>query len=184
VHEQIVDEFVGKLKGYVGELIVGDPVEPQTDIGTLVDEKAAGRIMTWIEEAVQEGAELIQGGVQTGANVAPTILLQPNRASKVVCQEVFGPIVSVIPIKSFEEGIAEANNSDFGLQVGVFTNNFQLIQQAIQQLEAGGVIINGTSNFRLDHLPYGGIKNSGIGREGPRFAIHEMTEMKMVVIRN
>ena len=131
-----------------------------------------------------EGAELIQGGVQTGANVAPTILLQPNRASKVVCQEVFGPIVSVIPIKSFEEGIAEANNSDFGLQVGVFTNNFQLIQQAIQQLEAGGVIINGTSNFRLDHLPYGGIKNSGIGREGPRFAIHEMTEMKMVVIRN
>lgn len=97
---------------------------------------------------------------------------------------MFGPLVSIIPIQSFEEGIIEANDSNFGLQVGIFTNDFNKIQHAIRELEAGGIVVNGTSNYRLDHWPYGGVKNSGIGREGPRFAIEEMTEMKMVVIRS
>lgn len=183
VHEHVMDLFVEKLKSYVEKLVIGNPLDPTTDVGTLIDENAANRIGLWMEEAVSEGAEIVYGGIQKGAHFTPTILLKPKKTSKVVCQEVFGPVVSVIPFSSFDEAIEEANQSDFGLQAGVFTNDFQKIQQAITQLEAGGVVINGTSNYRLDHWPYGGIKNSGIGREGPRFAIKEMTEMKMIVIR-
>jgi len=184
VQGSIIDSFVGKLKEYVAELVVGDPLDEQTDVGTMVDEQAADRIMEWIEEAKEEGAEVVAGGVQNGAHVKPTILVNPTKHSKVVCEEVFGPLVCVIPIQSFEEGITEANDSNFGLQVGIFTNDFNKIQHAIRELEAGGIVVNGTSNYRLDHWPYGGVKNSGIGREGPRFAIEEMTEMKMVVIRS
>lgn len=184
VESTVVDSFVGKLIENVEKLVVGNPLDPSTDIGTMVDEQAANRVMQWITEAVEEGAQVLTGAKQTGANITPTVLLNPKKQSKVVCQEVFGPLVSVMPIQSFEEGIEEANDSQFGLQVGIFTNDFNKIQQAIHRLEAGGIIVNGTSNYRLDHWPYGGVKNSGIGREGPRFAMEEMSEMKMVVIRS
>lgn len=180
----VVDSFVEKLIKKVEQLVVGDPLQPSTDVGTMVDENAANRVMQWIDEAVKEGAKVLTGAKQNGANVTPTVLLNPQKQSKVVCQEVFGPVISVIPIQSFEEGIAEANDSQFGLQVGIFTNDFNKIQEAIRRIEAGGIIVNGTSNYRLDHWPYGGVKNSGIGREGPRFAMEEMSEMKMVVIRS
>jgi len=127
---------------------------------------------------------LITGGKQQGATVEPTVLLNPPKQSKVVCEEVFGPIVSIIPYCTIEEAIAETNNSSFGLQAGLFTNRMDVIYQAAKELEVGGVVINGTSNFRLDHWPYGGVKNSGIGREGPRYAIQEMTEMKMIVFQD
>ncbi|PTM58427.1 aldehyde dehydrogenase family protein [Desmospora activa DSM 45169] len=140
-------------------------------------------VVWWIEEARAQGAELIRGGTRTGATVEPTILLNPPREAKVVCEEVFGPVVSILPYATIEEAIAEANRSDFGLQAGLFTNRMDLAYQVAQQLETGGIVINGTSNFRLDHWPYGGVKNSGIGREGPRYAIREMTETKMVVMR-
>lgn len=183
VHERRIEEFTEKLVAKVEQLVCGDPLHPATDIGTVVNEATATRIMDWIEEAKSLGATVLTGGVQKGAHVEPTVLRNPPKTAKVVCGEVFGPVVSILPIASFEEGLTEANESDFGLQVGVFTNNFQHIMQAAKELEAGGIVVNGTSNYRLDHWPYGGVKQSGIGREGPRFAIQEMTEMKMIVIR-
>ncbi|MCP3763008.1 aldehyde dehydrogenase family protein [Domibacillus sp. A3M-37] len=183
VHQNVVPEFKEKLKTEVEKLKVGDPLDPATDVGTLVDEKAAGRIIDWIDLAVKEGAEIVTGGKQNGANVMPTILLNPPKSANVVCQEVFGPIVSIIPYETFEDAVAQANDSDFGLQAGIFTNQLDLAYKAAHELEVGGVVINGTSNFRLDHWPYGGVKNSGIGREGPRFAIEDMTESKMIVLQ-
>src|SRR5699024_919960 len=182
-HKAIIDEFVNHLKPEVEKLKVGDPLDSETDVGTLVDENAANRIMDWINEAVELGAEVVQGGVKNGASVQPTVLLNPPKQSKVVCEEVFGPIVSVIPYETLEEAIEEANDSSFGLQTGIFTNQIDLAYQVAEELEVGGVVINGTSNFRLDHWPYGGVKNSGIGREGTRYADEDMTEKKMIVLR-
>ncbi len=183
VHQSIVPAFKEKLKTEVEKLKVGDPLDPQTDVGTLVDEKAAERVINWIDLAVKEGAEIVSGGKQNGANVQPTILLNPPKSANVVCEEVFGPIVSIIPYETFEDAVAQANDSDFGLQAGIFTNQLDLAYKAAHELEVGGVVLNGTSNFRLDHWPYGGVKNSGIGREGPRFAIEDMTESKMIVLQ-
>lgn len=183
VHDSVVLPFVDQLKQAVSRLKVGDPLSPEADIGCMVDENAARRVIGWIAEAEEEGAERILGGKRSGATVEPTILLNPPRDAKVVCEEVFGPVVSVLPYATIEEAIAEVNRSDFGLQAGLFTNRIDLAYRVAQQLEMGGVVINGTSNFRLDHWPYGGVKNSGIGREGPRYAIDEMTEMKMIVLR-
>jgi acyl-CoA reductase-like NAD-dependent aldehyde dehydrogenase len=183
VHEPVVEPFTKLLKEEVGKLKIGDPLLPDTDVGCLVDEKAAERVMNWIQEAVASGATLICGGKQRGATVEPTILLNPPKRSKVVYEEVFGPVVSIIPYRTIEEAIAEANDSSFGLQAGLFTNRMDIAYQVAHSLEVGGVVINGTSNFRLDHWPYGGVKNSGIGREGPRYAIEEMTELKMIVFQ-
>ncbi|MEI3611327.1 aldehyde dehydrogenase family protein [Pseudogracilibacillus sp. SO30301A] len=183
VHETVVEAFTEKLVAEVAKLKVSDPLDPATDVGTLVDENAADRIMSWIDEAVKSGAEILHGGEKNGASVVPTVLKNPPKEAKVVCEEVFGPIVSVIPFSTLEEAIAEADNSPFGLQVGLFTNKIDLAYKVANEMEVGGVVINGTSNFRLDHWPYGGVKNSGIGREGPRFAVEEMTESKMIVLR-
>ncbi|RAK22031.1 acyl-CoA reductase-like NAD-dependent aldehyde dehydrogenase [Anoxybacillus vitaminiphilus] len=183
VHQSVVEPFTQLLKEEVAKLKIGDPLLPDTDVGCLVDEMAAERVMDWIEEALKSGAKLIFGGKKHGATVEPTILLNPPKHSKVVCQEVFGPVVSIIPYQTIEEAIEEANDSSFGLQAGLFTNQIDLAYKVAHELEVGGVVINGTSNFRLDHWPYGGVKNSGIGREGPRYAIEEMTELKMIVFQ-
>jgi acyl-CoA reductase-like NAD-dependent aldehyde dehydrogenase len=183
VHQSVVPTFTELLKEEVLKLKIGDPLLPDTDVGTVVDTNAANRVMDWIDEAVSLGAELICGGKQHGATVEPTVLLNPPKSSKVVCQEVFGPIVSIIPYETIEEAIEETNDSSFGLQAGIFTNQLDLAYKVAHSLEVGGVVINGTSNFRLDHWPYGGVKNSGIGREGPRYAIEDMTEMKMIVLQ-
>lgn len=183
VHESVVQSFTKKLVEEVQKLKVGDPLDPNTDVGTLVDEQTADRVMQWIDEAVKTGAKVLHGAEKQGACVVPTILENPPKTTKVVCEEVFGPVVSVIPYSSLDEAITEANDSKFGLQVGLFTNKIDLAYKVANEMEVGGVIINGTSNFRLDHWPYGGVKNSGIGREGPRFAVQEMTELKMVVLR-
>lgn len=183
VHQSVVSEFTERLKEEVLKLKIGDPLLPDTDVGCVVDTNAATRVTDWIQEAVQLGAKVICGGKQHGATVEPTVLLNPPKKSKVVCEEVFGPIVSIIPYETIEEAIEETNDSDFGLQAGIFTNQMDLAYKVAHSLEMGGVVINGTSNFRLDHWPYGGVKNSGVGREGPRYAIEDMTEMKMIVLR-
>lgn len=183
VHESIIDTFTDKLVKEVARLKVGDPLDPTTDVGTMVDEANAGRIMTWIDEAVKAGAEVLIGGEQDGACVKPTVLKNPPKETKVVCEEVFGPIVSVIPYSNLEDAVADADNSPFGLQVGLFTNKIDLAYQVANDMEVGGIVINGTSNFRLDHWPYGGVKDSGIGREGPKYTVQEMTETKMIVLR-
>ncbi|MFC7393251.1 aldehyde dehydrogenase family protein [Scopulibacillus cellulosilyticus] len=184
VHQSVVEPFTQLLKQEVSKIKIGDPLSSDTDIGSVVDEKTAERIIDWVDEAVTLGAELIHGGKRNGATVEPTVLLNPPKKSKVVCDEVFGPVVSIIPYETIDEAINETNDSSFGLQAGLFTNQMDLAYKVAHSLEAGGVVINGTSNFRLDHWPYGGIKDSGIGREGPRYAIQEMTEMKMLVFQN
>ncbi|WP_078412515.1 aldehyde dehydrogenase family protein [Priestia abyssalis] len=183
VHQSIVQAFTDLLKEAVLKLQIGDPLLLDTDVGCLVDTNAAKRVMEWIDESVQLGATVVCGGKQHGATVEPTVLLNPPKHSKVVCQEVFGPIVSIIPYETIEEAIEETNDSSFGLQAGLFTNQMDLAYKVAHSLEVGGVVINGTSNFRLDHWPYGGVKNSGIGREGPRYAIEDMTETKMIVLQ-
>ncbi len=183
VHQSVVSEFTNLLKDEVLKLKIGDPLLSDTDVGCVVDVHAAARVTNWIEEAVQSGAKVICGGKRSGATVEPTVLLNPSKESKVICEEVFGPIISIIPYGTIEEAIEETNNSAFGLQAGIFTNKMDLAYKVAHSLEMGGVVINGTSNFRLDHWPYGGVKNSGIGREGPRYAVEEMTETKMIVLR-
>jgi acyl-CoA reductase-like NAD-dependent aldehyde dehydrogenase len=183
VHQSIVDKFTNLLKEEVLKLKIGDPLLPDTDVGCVVDQNAAMRVKEWIEEAVELGAKVICGGNRSGATVEPTILLNPSKKSKVICEEVFGPIVSIVPYETIEEAIEEANDSSFGLQAGIFTNQIDLAYKVANKLDMGGVVINGTSNFRLDHWPYGGVKDSGIGREGPRYAIEDMTETKMIVLQ-
>ncbi|MBG9820987.1 aldehyde dehydrogenase family protein [Bacillus safensis] len=184
VHQEIMPTFTEVLKQKVEQLVVGDPLSSESDIGCMVDVQAAQRVEAWIQEAESMGAELLYGGKRNGASITPAILLNPPKQAKVVCEEVFGPVVSVLPYEELEEAIKEANDSRYGLQAGIFTNQLDVALHAAKELETGGVVINGTSNFRLDHWPYGGIKRSGLGREGPRFAIEEMTETKMVVLPN
>ncbi|MED4594263.1 aldehyde dehydrogenase family protein [Bacillus safensis] len=182
VHQEMMPSFTEVLKQKVEQLVVGDPLSSESDIGCMVDVQAAQRVEAWIQEAESMGAELLYGGKRNGASITPAILLNPPKQAKVVCEEVFGPVVSILPYEELEEAIKEANDSRYGLQAGIFTNQLDVALHAAKELEAGGVVINGTSNFRLDHWPYGGIKRSGLGREGPRFAIEEMTETKMVVL--
>lgn len=184
VHKKILSTFTETLTEKVKQLIVGDPLSTESDIGCMVDVKAAERVEAWVREAEEMGASILAGGQRNGASITPTILLNPPKQAKVVCEEVFGPVVSILPYDDLNEAIKEANDSRYGLQAGVFTNQLDVALHAAKELETGGVIINGTSNFRLDHWPYGGIKRSGIGREGPRFAIEEMTETKMIVLPN
>jgi acyl-CoA reductase-like NAD-dependent aldehyde dehydrogenase len=184
VQEKVLEEFVSKLKQHTAALMVGNPEDEQTDVGCVINRQTAERVREWLEEAVAEGAELLYGGKVTGASIQPAILFNPKKQSKVVCQEVFGPVVSVLPYRDIDAAIQEVNDSEFGLQAGIFSNSLEVIRKAAVDLEVGGVVVNGSSNFRLDHWPYGGIKNSGIGREGPRFAAEEMTELKMVVLQD
>jgi acyl-CoA reductase-like NAD-dependent aldehyde dehydrogenase len=184
VHQEMMPSFTEVLKQKVEQLVVGDPLSSESDIGCMVDVQAAQRVEAWIQEAESMGAKLLCGGKRNGASITPAILLNPPKQAKVVCEEVFGPVVSILPYEELEEAIKEANDSRYGLQAGIFTNQLDVALHAAKELEAGGVVINGTSNFRLDHWPYGGIKRSGLGREGPRFAIEEMTETKMVVLPN
>lgn len=182
VHQEIMPSFTEVLKQKVEQLVVGDPLSSESDIGCMVDVQAAQRVETWIQEAESMGAQLLCGGKRNGASITPAILLNPPKQAKVVCEEVFGPVVSILSYAELEEAIKEANDSRYGLQAGIFTNQLDVALHAAKELETGGVVINGTSNFRLDHWPYGGIKRSGLGREGPRFAIEEMTETKMIVL--
>ncbi|TBL75670.1 aldehyde dehydrogenase family protein [Paenibacillus thalictri] len=182
VHRDIYDEFVAKAVTFAGGLAVGDPEQEETDVGPMIAEKEAARVEEWITEAVSQGARVVFGGKRTGALLQPTILTDVTPEMKVVCQEVFAPLVSIVPYDSIDEAIEAANDSDFGLQAGLFTSNLQLALSAAKRLEFGGVIINDSSSFRADIMPYGGVKDSGIGREGPSYAVQEMTEERIVVI--
>jgi acyl-CoA reductase-like NAD-dependent aldehyde dehydrogenase len=181
VHESVYDGFVGRLAAEVGKLKLGDPLDPDTDVGTLIDEAAARRVQAWVEEAVTGGARTLTGGSRIGAQVEPTLLVDVNPSMKVVCNEVFGPVLSVQPYSDLDEVLALVSESPFGLQCGIFTASLETALHAIRNLRTGGVIINGTSTWRTDQLPYGGVKDSGMGREGPRYAIREMTEERLVV---
>jgi acyl-CoA reductase-like NAD-dependent aldehyde dehydrogenase len=180
VHEDVYKEFVDMLLHHTAKLKVGNPELEETDIGPLISEKEAKRVEEWVNEAVREGAKLLCGGRRDGSFYYPTIIADVKPEMKVMCQEVFGPVINIVPYNDFDRVIRQANASEFGLQVGVFTRDLQLALKAIHELEAGGVNINDMSSFRSDLMPYGGVKNSGIGKEGPRYAIEEMTDERIV----
>ncbi len=181
VHESLYEAFVARLVQEVKTLKTGDPLDPATDVGTLIDEAAAKRVEVWVREAVEQGARVLTGGRRTGAQVEPTVLVDVKPSMRVVCDEVFGPVVSVQKFKDIDAVFNLISTSRFGLQCGLFTRSLDLAMRAVRSLRTGGVILNGTSTFRTDQLAYGGIKDSGIGREGPKYAIRDMTDERLVV---
>lgn len=184
VHETKIHEFLSKLKKAMESVVVGDPSLEETDVSALISKKDVERIDMWVQEAIKEGATVLCGGKKQDARIfEPTVLTNVPDHVSVQCQEVFGPLMTVNTFKEFDEAIEQVNNSRYGLQAGVFTNNLFKAMRAIDELEVGGVMINDIPTFRVDHMPYGGVKESGTGREGIKYAIEEMTEMKLVCIK-
>lgn len=183
VHKKVYDDFLSILVDKVKALKVGDPLDPQTDVGPMISERAAERAERWVAEAVDKGAKLHCGGSRLrGALFKPTVLSEVHEGCTIMCREAFAPVVLVNPISDLEEGIEKANNSIYGLQAGIFTNRLGDALKAVRRLQFGGVFINEVSQFRVDQMPYGGVKWSGMGREGIKFAMEEMTEIRVVGI--
>jgi glyceraldehyde-3-phosphate dehydrogenase (NADP+) len=180
VHESVADAFTNQLVKLAKSIAVGDPSNPRTIVGPMIDEQAARKVESWIREATEGGARVLCGGGRTGAVLEPTVLADVAPEMKVSCQEAFAPVVTVDKFSVFSEAVERVNASAYGLQAGVFTNSASDMFYAYRELEVGGVVINDASSFRVDHMPYGGVKESGIGREGVRYAIEEMTEMKLL----
>ncbi len=180
IHRNIFDKFVSKFIPQVEQLRIGDPLSEDTDIGPMISEDAAQRAQAWIQEAESDGAKVLTGGRRDGRILAPTVLANLKPDMKIMCLEAFAPVVSVIEFGEFEEAIEMVNNSIYGLQAGVYTQNIANAFLAIKKLNVGGVMINEIPTFRAENMPYGGVKESGIGREGVRFAVEEMTNIKMV----
>jgi acyl-CoA reductase-like NAD-dependent aldehyde dehydrogenase len=178
----VYGKFTDVLVESVKQLKTGDPLDESTDVGPLIRESDAIRSAAWIDEAVHAGARLLCGGRRTNSLVEPTILTGTRPDMKVNCQEIFGPVVTVEPYKDFDQALRLVNNSAYGMQAGVFTRDAKLLFQAYEELEVGGVIAGDVPSFRIDHMPYGGVKDSGLGREGLRYAIEEMTEPKLLVM--
>jgi acyl-CoA reductase-like NAD-dependent aldehyde dehydrogenase len=183
VQNRILNEVQTRLAKLVAELPYGDPRDPKTVVGPLISEKEAIRVEQWIAEAVSKGAQcLAGGGARQGAVVPPVLLSAIDDSMKLGCQEVFGPVLCILPFDTLDQAIARVNATPFGLASGIFTNRIDDAFAAARRLEVGGVHINETSSSRVDLMPYGGSKDSGFGREGPRYAVHEMTEERIVTI--
>jgi acyl-CoA reductase-like NAD-dependent aldehyde dehydrogenase len=182
VEDSVYDKFIAALVPRVQKLKVGDVLDETTDVGPLINEGAARRNVEWIEEAVRGGAKLLCGGQRTGSVVSPTVLTNTKPDMRVNCMEIFGPVVTVEKFADYGDALASVNHSDFGLQAGVFTRDFTRITRAFETLEVGGLMIGEVPSFRIDHMPYGGVKDSGLGREGLRYAIEEMTEPRLLAI--
>ena len=182
VQRSIQEQFLARLLAGVRKLHVGDPLNEATDVGPMISEEAARRAASWIEEAVAGGAKLHAGGKREGAVLQPTVLTNVRAEMKVSCEEVFAPVVIIESYDEFADAIRRVNDSPFGLQAGIFTRDSKLLFSAFENLEVGGVIVGDMSAFRIDHMPYGGVKDSGIGREGLRYAIEEMTEPRILVL--
>ena len=183
-HETIYDALRDKLVAATQALIMGDPKDRETFIGPMISEKEATRLHGWIEQAQAAGANLLCGGQREGAMLAATLLENVPADQSVSCQEAFGPVACLAKYSDFKQAIAQVNNSVFGLQVGVFTRDLYKAQYAWDTLDVGGVVIGDVPSWRVDHMPYGGVKDSGLGREGIRFAIEDMTEIRLLVTRD
>ena len=175
-------KFTELLLAAVGKLKIGDPLDEASDMGPLIRESDAIRAAEWVQEAVRGGARLLCGGNRKGSLFEPTVLTGTKPNMKVNCQEIFAPVVTVEPYNDFASALKQINSSAYGLQAGLFTRDAKLIFQAYEELEVGGLIVGDMSSFRIDHMPYGGVKDSGIGREGLRYAIEEMTEPRLLVL--
>jgi acyl-CoA reductase-like NAD-dependent aldehyde dehydrogenase len=182
VQQSVYGKFTDMFLAGVKSLQIGDPLEESTDVGPLIRESDAQRAVDWVQEAVRGGARVLCGGNRKGSVVEPTVLTGTKPEMKVNCQEVFGPVVTVEPYAEFHEALRQLNSSAFGLQAGLFTRDAKLMFQAFEELEVGGLLAGDVPTFRIDHMPYGGVKDSGIGREGLRYAIEEMTEPKLMVM--
>jgi acyl-CoA reductase-like NAD-dependent aldehyde dehydrogenase len=180
VHEDIADPFLTRFTEASSRLSIGDPREESTSISSLISEDAAKRVESWIAEAVDGGAKRILGGARKRATLPPTVLTDVPASARISCHEVFGPVVAIYRYTDLNDAISRVNNTPYGLQAGIYTQNLSRAFQAARRFRVGGVLINDVPMFRADHMPYGGIKDSGIGREGPRYAIEEMTELKLI----
>ncbi|WP_188066409.1 aldehyde dehydrogenase family protein [Brevibacillus brevis] len=182
VHESVMQAFSDLYISHVQQLKVGNPEDPETDVGPMISEKEASRTEEWVQEAISQGARSLLPVKREGALFYPAVLVDTRPEMKVVCREVFAPVVTIIPYSDLEDAFTQANDSEYGLQAGIFTRDLNVAMKAARVLEYGGVVINDVSTYRNDVMPYGGIKNSGLGKEGPRYAVEEMTEERMVVI--
>ncbi len=182
VHAEVWDEFMARFVAGAAALRLGDPLDPATDLGPMVDETAAARTQQWVDEAVAMGGRVLLGGRANGTFFPPTILADTPVSARVCSNEAFAPLVVVFPFTEIGDAIRSVNDSFFGLQTGIFTNDLAHAWQAYSELEVGGVIVNDIPTYRIDHMPYGGVKDSGLGREGLRWAIEDMTEIKIMVL--
>ncbi len=181
VHSSIIQKFIDELKAETLKLKYGNPIDTTTDVSNMIDEENAIRVETWIDEAIQQGAQLICGGKRNGTYVEPTILINCNNTMKVYAEEVFGPVICINSYNTIDEAINLANDTKFGLQCGVFSNSISELNKCFQQIEVGGVIHNHVPTLRYDHMPYGGVKESGLGREGVKYTMLDMLEPKVLV---
>jgi acyl-CoA reductase-like NAD-dependent aldehyde dehydrogenase len=182
VHQARYDEFLERFVQGARSLVVGDPLDPETQLGPMVDEPAAARTESWVREAEELGGRVLLGGRAAGSLFPPTVLVDTPPTAQVCSNEAFAPLVVVFPFDDFGEAIKAVNDSFYGLQTGVFTNDLAHSWQAFNELEVGGVIVNDVPTYRIDHMPYGGVKDSGLGREGLRWSIEDMTELRLMVV--
>jgi acyl-CoA reductase-like NAD-dependent aldehyde dehydrogenase len=182
VQSEVYDDFATRLVKQVESLKVGDPMDPTVDVGPVIQRSEVDRIDAWVKEAVSQGATVLTGGEGDGPFYQPTLVADVHPDMKVCREEIFGPVVTISPYQTFEEALALVNDSRFGLQAGVFTNDINRAFEAHRTIDVGGVIVNDVSAFRADQMPYGGSKDSGFGREGLRFAMEEMTEPRIMVL--
>jgi acyl-CoA reductase-like NAD-dependent aldehyde dehydrogenase len=182
VNEKVYDEFADLMAKESSMLKVGSPYDDDTFLSSLINQESIQRAQSWVDSAIDEGAKALCGAKSDGLIYYPTVMADVTDDMKIVCEEVFAPIVSLVKVKDFDTALTKMNSSPYGLQFSVFTNNLDITKQAIEELEAGGVVINDIPTLRFDIQPYGGVKFSGIGREGPEFALEEFTEIKSVVI--
>jgi acyl-CoA reductase-like NAD-dependent aldehyde dehydrogenase len=183
VHRDVYDAFRDKFVAAVGRIVVGDPRNEKTYVGPIISEDDAKRIEQTIQRAVEQGGKLLCGGNRDGRIVQPAVLENVPHNAEASCEEIFGPVTLLESFDDFDQALAAVNDSHYGLQAGVFTQDITRIQKAWDGLEVGGVMINEIPSFRVDHMPYGGVKDSGLGREGLRWAIESMTEVRLLVIR-
>ena len=184
VHDDVSERFTGKLVTEVGKLKTGDPMDADVDVGPLIDHDSLERVSAWVDEAVQAGAEVLVGGKREDPFYTPTVLAKTNKGMKVRQEEIFGPVVTLETYSEYEDAIARVNETRYGLQAGVFTRDIERLMLAHRDIVCGGVIANDISAFRADQMPYGGSKDSGVGREGLRYAMEEMTEPRILVLSN
>jgi acyl-CoA reductase-like NAD-dependent aldehyde dehydrogenase len=182
VHQRLVDAFVERFAAAANALPVGDPRDPSTAVGPMISEAEAIRAESWVHEAVAQGARLIAGGTRRGAVLTPTVLIDVRPEMRVLCEEIFAPVVSVIPFASLDEAVTQINATNFGLAVGIFTRDITTALHTARRIHVGVVHINESSSSRADLMPFSGVKDSGLGREGPKYAMQEMTEERLITI--
>jgi glyceraldehyde-3-phosphate dehydrogenase (NADP+) len=181
IHESLMDDFVKSYTAGVEEIATGDPMDPSTEFGVMIDEDNAKRVEKWVNEALDSGAKCLVGGSRVGSFYAPTVLTNVAKGQKVRDEEVFGPVVIIEAFSSIDEAVAEVNDCRWGLQASIFTDSIQTRNYVFKRLNVGSVIHNKSTSFRVDDMPYGGVKDSGFGREGVRYAMLDFLEPKLLV---